>query len=100
MAINAKQFRDEILEENTCLIDVRTPSEYNAGHIKGSVNIPVDKFPLSQEIKDLDRNRKIRLYCHSGGRSAMAKMILNSMKFTDVDDLKDGIIGWPYEIER
>lgn len=73
-----------IIDESTTVIDVRTGQEYNAGHLKNSINIPYG------EIKDTigkhvhDKNEKIIVYCRSGRRSGIAKKTLDEMGYTDV----------------
>ena len=64
-------------------MDVRSKGEYASGHIKGSLNIPVDA--LSANLCKLkDKNKTIITCCASGMRSASAKGILKSNGYTDV----------------
>jgi rhodanese-related sulfurtransferase len=73
----------QLIKEGAIILDVRTPGEYAAGHIKGSLNIPVDK--LSQNIGKLkDKNKPVITCCASGMRSASAKSILQSSGFVNV----------------
>lgn len=69
------------------LLDVRTTSEFAAGHIAGAQNIPV--HTLEDRIAGLsaDERRPVVVYCRSGARSARAARILRSAGFTDVHDL-------------
>lgn len=60
--------------ENIIILDVRTEIEYKTGHIKGSVNIPVDR--LRERIVQLPRNKKIVIYCKIGLRGYFAYRIL------------------------
>ena len=61
----------ELIRNGALIIDVRTKEEYNGGHIKGSVNIPLDK--LKNHIPKLTKNLPIITCCASGMRSASAK---------------------------
>ncbi|MCZ2083759.1 MAG: rhodanese-like domain-containing protein [Flavobacteriales bacterium] len=61
------------------IIDVRTPAEFNNGHIKQSTNIPLQK--LQSEMKKLDLKKPIITCCASGMRSASAKSILQQNGF-------------------
>jgi phage shock protein E len=64
-------------------LDVRSKGEYAGGHIKGSMNIPVDQ--LSGNLSKLnDKNKPIITCCASGMRSASAKSILKSNGYTEV----------------
>lgn len=67
----------QLVKEGAIILDVRTKGEYESGHIKGSVNIPVDK--LSNNLgKFKDKDQAIITCCASGMRSASAKSILQS----------------------
>jgi len=73
----------QLMKEGAVILDVRTKGEYGYGHIKGSVNIPVDQ--LSKNLQKFkDKNRAIITCCESGMRSASAKGILKSNGFTNV----------------
>ena len=64
-------------ENGAIIIDVRTPQEFDHGHIQGSKNIPLDK--IQREVKTIKSfNKPIITVCKSGARSGMAKSILNS----------------------
>lgn len=58
----------------TFLVDVRTPSEFSSGSVKGSVNIPLDKLPA--QLGKFKGKENIVVFCRSGNRSAQAKHIL------------------------
>ena len=62
------------------VVDVRTPAEFAQGHIEGSVNIPLDQ--VQARVGELDPQAPIILCCASGGRSGMAKGILDRAGFT------------------
>lgn len=73
---------EEIIAEGALVIDVRTPGEYKDGHIKGSLNIPMNdiKEAMSWLIKDAP----IIVCCASGSRSAEAKKILEANGYEKV----------------
>ncbi|MCB0483260.1 MAG: rhodanese-like domain-containing protein [Flavobacteriales bacterium] len=66
-----------LIKNGAKVIDVRTPSEYASGHVKGSVNIPVHQLP-SQINKIKKMNCPIILCCASGMRAASAKHALQA----------------------
>ncbi|MCX8020288.1 MAG: rhodanese-like domain-containing protein [Chitinophagaceae bacterium] len=67
----------QLLRQGAIIIDVRTPAEYREGHIKESINIPLDTIRSKvQEIKS--KNKPVITVCRSGNRSAVAKSILKS----------------------
>jgi rhodanese-related sulfurtransferase len=69
----------ELIANGAIIIDVRTKEEYRYGHIKNSVNIPLDK--LQSNLKKLNKNKVIITCCQSGSRSSMAKSILRNNGF-------------------
>ena len=61
--------------QNAVIVDVRTKDEFRAGHIEGSMNVPLDSIKKeSISLKQL--NKPVVTVCHSGNRSAVAKKIL------------------------
>lgn len=66
------------------VIDVRTPGEYESGHIEGAVNI--NYTDIGSEIEKLvpEKNTRIHLYCGSGRRAGIAKDTLEDMGYTNV----------------
>jgi len=71
-----------IIDEGAFLVDVRTPMEFAEGHVKGSVNIPLDKVP--SQLAKFKNKKNIVVFCRSGGRSSQAKSILEQNGFTNV----------------
>ncbi|HEY5695501.1 MAG TPA: rhodanese-like domain-containing protein [Candidatus Saccharimonadales bacterium] len=70
---------------NYIFIDVREPYEYEAGHVKGALNIP--PFELmrgASELKEIPKDAPLVLYCHSGSRSNAAMHILRTMGYTNL----------------
>ena len=75
-----------LVENGALLVDVRSEGEYADGGIEGSINIPIQE--LASRMDELgDKNHEIVVYCQSGGRSAMAKRLLESNGFSKVHDL-------------
>jgi len=73
----------ELVKEGAIILDVRTKGEYGTGHIRGSVNIPVEQLHKNLH-KFKDKKRPIITCCQSGMRSSSAKGILTSNGFTNV----------------
>lgn len=71
-----------IIDEGAFLVDVRTPGEFAEGHVKGSVNIPLDKVP--SQLAKFKNKKHIIVFCRSGGRSSQAKSILEQNGFNNV----------------
>ncbi|MCK4668872.1 right-handed parallel beta-helix repeat-containing protein [Candidatus Bathyarchaeota archaeon] len=81
---------------NLTILDVRTQSEHDDGHIYGAVWIPYTE--LQARIGELTghENHEIIVYCKSGGRSAIASETLDSNNFTKVYNMLGGISAWQY----
>ena len=75
---------ENIIAQGALIIDVRTTGEYSSGHIKGSLNIPLDTIEeaMSWLIKDVPTI----IVCASGSRSAVAKRILETNGYIKVND--------------
>ena len=82
LGIAPKTDYKELLKNNATIVDVRTKNEYQGGHIKGSINIPLDT--LSSQLAKLKKDKVIITCCASGMRSASAKSILNSKGYPAV----------------
>lgn len=65
-----------LVEEGAVIVDVRTPEEFKTGHIRDSVNIPVNKI-AGQAGKLKKQGKVVITCCHSGARSAMARSVLD-----------------------
>lgn len=67
----------EVLSGGALIIDVRTKGEFSGGHIKGSINIPLDELP--RKITELQQKQQpVITVCRSGNRSGIAKSMLKS----------------------
>ena len=86
------------------LIDVREPSEFATGHIKGAANIPrgvlefqVDAHPAVANVVDASLSHKeqpVVVYCRTGGRAALAACALQELGFADVRSIEGGVTAW------
>jgi phage shock protein E len=73
----------QLVKEGAKIVDVRTKAEYQAGHIKGSINIPLDQLGSNLD-KLKDKDQTIITCCASGMRSASGKSILKSKGYANV----------------
>ena len=71
-----------IIENGGVIVDVRTTSEYKSGHIKGSLNIPLQS--LNAELNKIPKDKVLITCCASGIRSSSAKSILLAQGFKEV----------------
>lgn len=84
--------QDEL--ENVILVDVRTPEEFNAGHLDNSLNIDWLGDSFTEEFGKINKDNTIYLYCRSGRRSADAAKYLDSLGYNSVYNLTGGYNAW------
>jgi phage shock protein E len=73
----------QLVQAGARLVDVRTPSEFAAGHIPGAINIPLQQ--LDSRLTELQpKDTPVVLYCRSGGRSGSATRVLKNAGFAAV----------------
>ncbi|QXA18153.1 rhodanese-like domain-containing protein [Streptococcus gordonii] len=81
------------LKTNIKLLDVRTPSEYNRGHIKGALNIPLGQIDRYSQSKE----EELYVICHSGVRSRLAAKKLKKKGY-DVVNVSGGMMSWKGDV--
>jgi rhodanese-related sulfurtransferase len=87
-------FKAKVDGKNVQLVDVRTPGEYNNGHLKNAILIDYkDANFVKNAIQKLDKSKPVFVYCHSGHRSANSAELLKKEGYT-VYNMKGGILGW------
>lgn len=89
--VDPQAFLTTAAQQGTVVVDVRTPSEYAAGHIQGAINIDVEAPTFDSQIASLDKNATYAVYCHSGRRSGLATDAMSKAGFTHVYNLSGGI---------
>jgi rhodanese-related sulfurtransferase len=86
-------------ESGYIIIDARTQSEFDEGHIPGAILIPEYEIAERAESELSDKNQLILVYCRSGRRSKIAAEELVKLGYTNVKEF-GGIIDWEYEIVK
>ncbi|MBL0359106.1 MAG: thioredoxin fold domain-containing protein [Chitinophagaceae bacterium] len=80
------------------LLDVRTPAEYESGHIKGALLADWNnKEEFKRRIRFVDKNKPVYVYCLAGGRSAAAAKQMRAAGYEKVYELSGGINAWKGE---
>lgn len=98
-AISPQKFSRLMKKEGTVVIDVRTPEEYQSGHIPGAVLIDIKKPDFTERVSSLDRSKKYLLYCRSAKRSKAALDSMQALGFPKVFHLEGGIQNWKRDVE-
>lgn len=97
-AVSVDELAEKLSAGKPVVIDVREPREFAAGHIKGSVNIPLGA--LAAKTGKFDPGTDTYLICHSGNRSASAARILQRAGFEHAYSVKGGIAAWTGRLVR
>lgn len=90
--LSAEEFQEKSI--NQLIVDIRTPFEFNMGHIEGAININYYSPNFSEEIAKLERSKPVFIYCRSGNRTSSASKIFLQVGFSEVFDLNGGINMW------
>ena len=98
-SMDIEAFGRAISKPDVQLVDVRTPAEYDHGHIPGAINIDVSAADFAQKILTLDPKHTVAVYCRSGRRSKSAAETLAKAGFKVVE-LNSGIISWRGSLEN
>ncbi len=68
--------------ESLQIVDVRAPEEFAEGHIPGALNCPLESFAINSD--QLDKEKKVIVYCNSGGRSYSAYRKLMRLGYKNI----------------
>jgi rhodanese-related sulfurtransferase len=79
------------------LLDVRTPEEFEEGHIEGAVNINYNGGDFVEELKALNRDKTYLIYCRTGRRSSDTLTIMKRLEFKKVFRIEGDIVRWKAE---
>lgn len=96
--VSATEFQKTITTPNVQLLDVRTASEFNEGHLPGAMQADwYNRKQFSDRIQALDKHKTLCVYCLTGVRSHEAMELLKNSGFSDVKELQGGLISWKKE---
>ncbi|KQS24765.1 rhodanese-like domain-containing protein [Dyadobacter sp. Leaf189] len=88
MSISAGEFESDFENGALEIIDVRKPDEFNAGHIEGAKNLPLDY--INDLMQEFPKDQKLYIHCAGGYRSMIAASILKSRGIDDVVNIEGG----------
>ncbi|HEY4797868.1 MAG TPA: thioredoxin domain-containing protein [Bacteroidia bacterium] len=93
--LSPSEFAQKIKEQPAApLVDVRTPEEFEKGHLENAKNIDWRNSNFQSQISQLDKSKPVYVYCLSGGRSSAAANQMRSDGFKEVYELDGGIMKW------
>jgi len=91
--LSAPMLAEELASADPPLVlDIRTPREWAAKHIQGSVNIPLNH--LNERIAEVPRDRRIAVHCAGGYRSSIAASLLHQYAITNLVEMAGGLAAW------
>lgn len=74
------------------LLDVRTVEEFAEGRVPGAHNVPVKE--LESRLAEVPKDRPVVVYCHSGGRAALAARQLRERGYANVSEMEGSLAAW------
>ena len=95
--ISAFEAAQMVYAEDIRVIDVRTPEEFEKGHIRGASLINYHDKAFETQLSDLPRDEPLILHCQSGGRSGKSEKTLRRLGFENIHHLEAGFKGWSDE---
>ena len=79
---------------NVVVLDVRTPREFESGHIKGATNINFNDKDFAKKVAALDKNKTYIIHCAAGGRSGKACEQIKTLDFKNMLHMNEGFNKW------
>ncbi len=93
--LSAKDFESKLdASKDYILIDVRTPREYDKGHIANAVNISYFGNEFKASIEKLPKDKLVFMYCQTQHRSPLASKFMKKKGFPHIIDLSGGFMKW------
>lgn len=96
--VTAEEAKELIDNKEVMILDVRTPEEYEEGHIPTATLIPLQE--LENRLNELDPSESYLIVCRSGNRSGQASEILTANNFDSIYNMTGGMNSWGYDIEQ
>ena len=76
------------------LLDVRTQSEYNDGHIQDAINIPHDQILKEPQLVSAYKDSQVVVFCRSGVRAGKVIEMLEGLGFKEIIDIDGDMLAW------
>ena len=87
-----KEELESYIKQGAIIIDVRSPQEYQEGHVDGAISIPDYQIKKEIEKQIPNKDELIVVYCTTGHRSQNSQKVLESLGYTNVYNLYEGIM--------
>lgn len=96
--LSTEEAKKLVDDSEAVVLDVRTPEEFEEGHIPKATLIPLQE--LESRLGELDKDETYLVVCRSGNRSAQASELLVQEGFKKVYNMTGGMNTWDDEIEK
>lgn len=84
----------ELASDDIVIVDVRTPEEYQQGHVPNAINVPLSEIVDNPAVLGSSKDKSIVLYCRSGYRAGKAADALQKEGFENLRHLEGDMLGW------
>lgn len=92
--LDVAAFKAKMEDENTVVLDVRTPRETAQGMIEGAIELDIKAPDFAEQVAQLDKDKTYLVYCRSGRRSVTACNIMAEQGFPELYNLLGGYLEW------
>jgi phage shock protein E len=92
--VGVEEFARMTADKQNVILDVRTATEFNAGHLPGAVNLDVNAPDFPEKAASLDTSKTYLVHCASGVRSVKACEKLSRLNFPKLYNLVGGFKAW------
>lgn len=92
-----KEMHKKAAKDKAIYLDVRTPQEWNKGHIAKAMHIDIFSDDFEAQLKKLDKNKTYFVYCAVGGRSSEATTLMAKLGFKHIYNMQGGFKAWERE---
>lgn len=97
-----EKVKEKLADEDVQIVDTRQPEDYEAGHIPGAINIPLNDLP--KRVEEVDWGNDVVVACPIGQSSIQGARLIESYEGVDDDadiaSMEGGYAEWEYELER
>src|SRR5262249_44616341 len=90
--ISVRELKASLANDDPVVLDVRTPSEWQAKHIEGAVHVPLSSF--AKKFPDLPKDQTIAIICGSGYRSSIATSMLQARGYDSIENVTGGMAAY------
>lgn len=92
--VDPEEFKELMKQQNSVVLDVRTPNEIAGGKITGAIEMDALQSDFKKKLAELDPSKTYLVYCRSGRRSAGACQSMAGMDFRKLYNLSGGYMNW------